>query len=689
MYLIVGCGISGAVLAERLATKTNSKVLIIDKRNHIGGNCYDYIDLDTNIRINKYGAHLFHTNDQEVWNYINEFSKWKRWEHSVLSYVDNDYVPVPVNITTVNKVCNQNIQTKEEMDTWLSKITIGYREISNSEEMALSLVGKELYEKMFKNYTYKQWKKYPAELDKSILQRIPVRDNFDTRYFTDRYQALPEEGYTKFFENLLNHSNIEVRLNVDFFEFKKNNDMSKFKKVIYTGPIDSYFSNCGYEKLEYRSIDFNLVKHKNCNYYQPNSVVNYPTRDKLYTRIVEYKHFLNQQSPHTIISYEIPRDDGEPYYPVPTKRNLELYEKYKELSYKEKNVVFVGRLANYKYFNMDQAISNSLKVFDELRDDLYKPVKIELPIVKREKIALVLRGHIRDTFRDDSLKEFIRKLCSEFKIDIYCHSWSETEAKLSYRSLNRRHIKVVNREYIIDNLHIDPEEVIIDNDEKIKLNGEKFKGKVFSAGAPFLAWKRMWYGMFTICEKVKDEYNLVINMRYDLFRWSKKFNQGITYSSIINRCNELLDTDKVNFLERNSLFGVDNIFFGNRDSIIQLCENFHYNLDDLHIKYKKINWQEISVFLESFYLRYSVLEEDCKHGQYDIKNSKLYIKKCDWVNGRPSIVKNKTSKDINYYFLVKYGDNVEYVKGIEYKGDIIKIIYCDSLNSACELIRNL
>lgn len=688
MYLIVGCGLSGAVLAERLASQTNSKVLIIDKRDHIGGNCYDYVDLDTNIRVNKYGAHLFHTNNKRVWNYINKFSKWKRWEHTVVSSVDDQIVPVPVNITTVNKLCNQSIQTKEEMDTWLSNKVVGYREITNSEEMALSLVGEELYEKMFKNYTFKQWKKYPAELDKSVLQRIPVRNNFDTRYFTDKYQALPEEGYTKFFENLLNNPNIEVQLNVDFFEFKKNNVMTKFKKIIYTGPIDTYFGDCGYEKLEYRSIDFNLVKQKNCGYYQQNSVVNYPSSDKIYTRIVEYKHFLNQQSPHTIICYEVPCDEGEPYYPVPNKRNLELYEKYKNLSDEEKNVVFVGRLANYKYFNMDQAIANSLKIFDEIREDIYKPKKITAPIVEKDKIALVLRGHIRDTFDDYMLKNFIQKLCSQFKVDIYCHSWSETEAKLSYRALNRRNLKKVDRQYIIQNLDIQPKVILIEDDEKIKLNGQKFKGSIFSAGAPFVAWKRMWHGMYSICEKVPDNYNLVVNIRYDLFRWSKKYNQKITNKLIIDKCHSVLGKEGVHFLDRVSLFGVDNIYFGSVDGMKQLCYNFHYNLDELDVIYKKIIWQEISVFLESFYIRYSTLEEGSRFALYDARSRIIQIKVCDWVNQRPFVIKNKSSIDKRSFFIVNYGDEVEIINGISYIGETLTTLSCDTIDTALDIFKN-
>lgn len=361
-YLIIGCGLSGSVMAERIASQLKEKVLIIDKRNHIGGNCYDYIDEETNIRVNKYGAHLFHTNDKEVWEYINKFDEWERWEHKVLSFVENKFVSIPVNITTINQLCNENLENEQDVNAWLSKKQINYEKIENSEQMAKSRIGEELYEKMIKEYTFKQWNKYPEELDKSVLTRIPIRANFDTRYFNDKYQALPKYGYTNFFEKLLENPLIEVRLNTDFFEFRENNDLSN-TKIIYTGPIDSYFGNMDYPKLEYRSIDFKYQIYKDMNYYQPNSVVNYPEKDYPFTRIVEYKHFLNQKSKDTIIVSETTNDKGEPYYPIPNNKNIELYEKYKKMAEKEENVYFVGRLANYKYFNMDQAIKNSLDFF--------------------------------------------------------------------------------------------------------------------------------------------------------------------------------------------------------------------------------------------------------------------------------------------------------------------------------------
>lgn len=366
--LIVGCGLSGCVIAEKYANEQRKKVLIIDKRDHIGGNCYDVKDPETNILYNLYGPHFFHTNYDDVWEYVNRFAEFIRYELKVVSNVDNILVPVPVNISTVNTLCDQHIKTENEMNEWLDKNRIKYDEITNSEEMACSLVGKNLYEKMFKTYTYKQWNKYPEELRPEIMARIPVRHNFDTRYFDDKYQGLPKNGYTNFFSKLLDNNNIDVQLNTDYHDVKHLIHSDTI--IIYTGPIDIYFSDIGYEKLEYRSIKFVYERYKNMNYFQTHAVTNYPGNNVKFTRITEYKHCLHQhqQSSDTIISKEYPCDDGEPYYPVLTDKNLHLYESYKKLANDEtlnKNVHFVGRLANYKYFNMDQAIKNALTYYAE------------------------------------------------------------------------------------------------------------------------------------------------------------------------------------------------------------------------------------------------------------------------------------------------------------------------------------
>jgi UDP-galactopyranose mutase len=363
-YLIVGCGLSGSVLAERIATVLDKTVLIIDRRDHIGGNCYDYTDPDTTIRLNKYGAHLFHTNDEIVWNYINKYGEWVRWDHKVVSLVNGRYVSLPVNITTVNELCNIHLETEADMNQWLHNHQIKYDSITNSEEMAKSRIGNTLYTLLIHDYTYKQWDKYPNELDKSVLARIPIRTNQDTRYFSDKFQALPKHGYTEFFENLLNHPNITVQLNTDYNQIK---DSVRATATIYTGPIDVYFSSSNLPRLEYRSIIFHKKTYYNTKFFQPSSVVNFPSKDVPFTRSIEYKHFLNQQSPHTVVISETTSSGGDPYYPVPDERNQELYKKYQHLAHTEeagRRVLFVGRLANYKYFNMDEAIKNSLDTFN-------------------------------------------------------------------------------------------------------------------------------------------------------------------------------------------------------------------------------------------------------------------------------------------------------------------------------------
>jgi UDP-galactopyranose mutase len=369
--LVVGCGLSGIVIAERFANEMGKRVLIIDKRDHIGGNVYDYIDQDTGILMNKYGAHLFHTNSDRVWSYVTRFGKWTRWDHEVVGQVDGRLVNIPVNINTVNALCGENLKTTEEMDVWLAANQVKYGEdscvVDNSEKMAKSRVGEVLYEKIFKEYTYKQWAKYPEELDASVLARIPIRNDFDNRYFNDKYQALPEKGYTDFVNRVIDHPNITVLLNTSYDDFINERSATGvvFEHIIYTGPIDAFYADKGLEKLEYRSIDFIVEKYKNVNYYQSKSVVNYPEKTPEYTRIVEYKHFLNQVSPDTVVVKEVTKDGGEPYYPIPNKKNMELYEKYKQFTLEEKRVHFLGRLANYKYFNMDAAILNALEYFDK------------------------------------------------------------------------------------------------------------------------------------------------------------------------------------------------------------------------------------------------------------------------------------------------------------------------------------
>lgn len=380
---IVGAGLSGSVIAENYATHFGQTSLIIEKRDHIGGNCFDYTDDDTGIRVSKFGAHLFHTKHERVWEYVHRFADWVPYEHKVLGMVEGKIVPIPPTIDTVNKLFDMSIQNSEEMDEWLKKERVelkdedgNTREALNSEEVALTRVGQRLYDLLFKPYTFKQWAKWPVELGPEVLSRIPVRNNFDGRYFNDPHQALPKDGYTSIFEKMLDTPKITVLTDTDYFEVKSK---LKCKRLYYTGPVDAYFSDLGWPKLEYRSLEFERVVQKNTpGYFQSAAVVNHPQSKDMegnevdYTRIVEYKHLLNQKSDHTVYFIERSKDGGEPYYPVPNKENKDLYKRYQEMAEKEEGVTFVGRLANYKYFNMDDAILNALELFDEDTKDMIK-----------------------------------------------------------------------------------------------------------------------------------------------------------------------------------------------------------------------------------------------------------------------------------------------------------------------------
>lgn len=361
--LIIGAGLSGLVLAERYAS-LGKKVLILEKRSHLGGNCFDFYNQD-GVLVSLYGAHLFHTNYEDVWKYLQKFSEWRPYEHKVRAWVDKKLVPVPVNIKTVNMLLKLKISSELEMEDWLHKNQIKFENPANSEEMALSRVGNYLYEKIFKNYTFKQWQKYPVELEPFVTGRIPVRTSFEDRYFSDKYQAQPANGYTEMFEKMIDNPLIEMRLNCDFFRFDREKILSEFEKVFYTGPIDKFFDyNVDGKKLEYRSIDFKFSTYDQ-EFYQDHAVINYPNEYR-FTRIVEYKHITGQVHPKTTISKEYPTNIGEPYYPVPTAQNRSLYSKYKRQTKDFKNVYFIGRLAEYRYINMDEAVKRSLDLFKKI-----------------------------------------------------------------------------------------------------------------------------------------------------------------------------------------------------------------------------------------------------------------------------------------------------------------------------------
>ncbi|MBE7173737.1 MAG: UDP-galactopyranose mutase [Williamsia sp.] len=381
-YLIVGAGFAGSVLAERLASKAGKKVLIIDKRSHIGGNAYDYYD-KAGILIHKYGPHIFHTNSKEVFDYLGQFTEWRPYEHRVLASVDGQLVPIPINLTTINKLYGLNLSS-EQVEGFFESRAEKIDRVKTSEDVVVSKVGRELYEKFFRGYTKKQWDLDPSELDASVTARVPTRVNKDDRYFTDTYQAMPLHGYTKMFESMLNHPNIKVMLQTDYKEIV---DSIPFKYMIYTGPIDSYFDYC-YGKLPYRSLEFKFETVESES-FQPTGTVNYPN-EQPYTRITDFKYLTGQKHSKTTIVYEYPQAEGDPYYPIPRPENAEIYRKYQQLAAQMDNTFFVGRLATYKYYNMDQVVAQALTLFKKLTTKTTEPAYVHTAgAATNQKVALL------------------------------------------------------------------------------------------------------------------------------------------------------------------------------------------------------------------------------------------------------------------------------------------------------------
>ncbi len=357
-YLIVGAGYAGSILAERLASQSNQKVLIVDKRNHIAGNAYDFYN-DAGILIHKYGPHIFHTNSKEIFNHLSNFTEWRQYEHRVLASVDGQLVPIPINLNTINQLYGLNLSTSEVEAFFASKAE-HIENVRTSEDVVVSTVGRELYEKFFKGYTRKQWGLDPSELDASVTARVPTRTNRDDRYFTDTYQAMPLHGYTKMFEKMLSHPNIHVLLNTDYKDILEE---IPFKKMIYTGPVDEFF-DYKYGKLPYRSLEFKFETLE-MEKFQETGTVNYPN-EQSYTRITDFKYLTGQIHPKSTVVYEFPQAEGDPYYPIPRPENAELYKKYQALTNGAKNTFFVGRLATYKYYNMDQVVAQALTLYKKL-----------------------------------------------------------------------------------------------------------------------------------------------------------------------------------------------------------------------------------------------------------------------------------------------------------------------------------
>jgi UDP-galactopyranose mutase len=380
-YLIVGAGFAGSVMAERLASELDASVLVIDRRGHIAGNAYDFYD-DAGILVHRYGPHIFHTNSMRVFNYLSRFTAWRPYEHRVQASVDGQLVPIPINLDTLNKLYGLNMNCNQVED-FLRSIAEPRETITTSEDVVVSRVGRELYNKFFRNYTRKQWDLDPSELDASVTARVPVRTSRDDRYFTDQFQAMPLHGYTKMFEKMLTHPNIRIMLNADFREVREE---VSFRQVIFTGKVDEYFEYC-FGKLPYRSLRFEHQTH-GCERFQPAAVVNYPN-EHAYTRVTEFKYLTGQKHSDTSVVFEYPCSEGEPYYPVPQPQNAELYQRYKNMADLTPDVHFAGRLGTYKYYNMDQVVAQALKLFQTITEGTNAKALLaeEKPITVRDNMV--------------------------------------------------------------------------------------------------------------------------------------------------------------------------------------------------------------------------------------------------------------------------------------------------------------
>jgi UDP-galactopyranose mutase len=374
-WLIVGAGFAGSVLAERIASQRGERVLLIDRRPHVGGNAYDRQN-EAGLLIHQYGPHIFHTNSSSVFDYLSRFTEWRGYEHKVLADVDGKLLPIPINLDTINQLYGLNL-TSEELERWFAERAEPVQEIRTSEDVVVSKVGRELYQKFFQGYTRKQWGVDPSELDKSVTARVPTRTNRDDRYFTDDFQFMPAAGFTRMFERMLSHPKIKIMLQTDYQEIR---DEVQYSRVIFTGPIDEFFEY-RFGRLPYRSLSFEHVT-LDAVWHQPVAVVNYP-QTQAYTRVTEYKHLTGQEHPKTSLTFEYPCDHGDPYYPVPRPENQKLYKAYERLALAQTNVWFVGRLATYRYYNMDQVVGQALATFRRINQS----VPLRAPRLAGQQVA--------------------------------------------------------------------------------------------------------------------------------------------------------------------------------------------------------------------------------------------------------------------------------------------------------------
>ena len=387
-FMVVGAGFAGAVIAERLAADAGLRVVVVDRRPHIGGNAFDHYD-DGGILVHKYGPHIFHTNSADVFSYLSRFTQWRPYQHRVVASVDGRLVPIPINLDTINGLYGTRL-TAFEMPAFLASVCEPREPIRTSEDVVVSSVGRDLYDKLFRNYTRKQWGIDASELDKSVTARVPVRRNRDPRYFTDRFQAMPLHGYTRLFERLLSHPNISVVLGTDW---RALDGVVPYRQLVYTGRVDDFFDR-SLGELPYRSLEFEFVT-EDVEWHQPTAVINYPN-DYAYTRVTEFKYLTGQSHRRTTIVREYPTAEGDPYYPVPRPENAERYARYKALADATPGVHFVGRLATYKYYNMDQVVAQALATYKRLRSELSAARVLE------ETPKRAVNGHRRSVQADQA-----------------------------------------------------------------------------------------------------------------------------------------------------------------------------------------------------------------------------------------------------------------------------------------------
>jgi UDP-galactopyranose mutase len=335
----------------------------------VGGNAYDHLD-DAGILVHKYGPHVFHTNSADVFEYLSRFTAWRPYEHRVLASVDGKLLPVPINLDTVNRLYGWDLDSAG-LERFFAEVAEPRERIRNSEDVVVSKVGRELYEKFFLGYTRKQWGIDPSDLDATVIARVPVRTNRDDRYFGDTYQAMPLHGYTAMFERMLDHPNITIELGIDYRALVGR---VAHEEMIYTGPVDSFFDRC-FGPLPYRSLEFRFETLDEARHL-PVAVVNHPN-EHAYTRVTEFKHLSGQANPRTTLVYEYPRAEGDPYYPIPRPENAALYRKYQELAARTAGVHFVGRLATYRYYNMDQVVAQALTTARKITGVVSQPEALQ------------------------------------------------------------------------------------------------------------------------------------------------------------------------------------------------------------------------------------------------------------------------------------------------------------------------